>query len=74
MVYKKYSKSSISPVGLGTLTKWRSYIIRSNCSKKSKGHHRHLVEGIADQQSQLVSILAGGRNSDLIRKPSKIKS
>ena len=74
MVYKKYSKSSISPVGLGTYTKWRSYIIRSNYSKKSKGHHRYLVEGIADQQSQLVSILAGGRNSNLIKKQSKIKS
>ena len=32
------------------------------------------MEGIADQQSQLVSILAGGRNSNLIKKQSKIKS
>ena len=43
-------------------------------AKKSKGHHRYLMEGIADQQSQLVSILAGGRNSNLIKKQSKIKS
>ena len=74
MVYKKYSKSSISPVGLGTLIKWNSFTIGSNYSKKSRGHHRYLVEGIADQQSQLVSILAGGRNSNLIKKQSKIKS